>query len=248
MHTKPDLRVLFKIKINRSVSVITAVITLGELMSSVQAERLRYSAIKMLEASQYRDAIVKLDELVHLLGHPADYVWRAQTLIALGRYRDALADCEYALAQDCNVASTRVAIAFLLAAAPDDSLRNGPAALQHAEIAAELIGSQPNWRFHNVLAAAHAECGDFETAVRFATESLNDAPPEFKNRFIARIEQYNNGIPYRATVESSLSPLDYRESICVVCGSPAFMRWPPGGDERKPRCVDCCSHETAENA
>ena len=216
-------------------------------MSELEANQLRYRSIKLIEAFKHREAVVKLDELVSLSQHPADYFLRAQTLIAIGRYRDALADCKYSLTQNSNIALPHVAIAFLLAAAPDASLRNGPAALQHLERAIQLEAPL-TWRLHSVLAAAHAECGDFETAVLFATKSLNDAPPEFRDRFNDRIKQYSNGEPYRATVESTLATLVHRESSCAICGSPAFMRWPPNGNERELRCADCCSRETAESA
>ncbi len=58
---------------------------------------------------------------------------------------------------------TRVALAWLLASSPDDSLRRGEAALQHAREALRLsAGTNPDALM--VLALAQAELGSFDAA------------------------------------------------------------------------------------
>lgn len=48
-----------------------------------------------------------------------------------------------------------------------------------------------------VLAAAYAEIGDFESALRFARQSADLAPESEKETRRARIRQYEQGIPFR---------------------------------------------------
>jgi Flp pilus assembly protein TadD len=63
-------------------------------------------------------------------------------------------------------------LAWLLATCPDDSVRNGNEAVQHAEEACHLTSfKQPT--FINTLAAAYAEAGRFPDAVATAENAIN---------------------------------------------------------------------------
>ena len=208
-------------------------------------ERTRYKALKLVEAGQHSEAVSVLAELAKSSEHSGDYAWRAQSLVAIGRYREALADCETAMQADATDPSSFVTAAFVHAAAPDDDLRDGTRALQLLSHASKLIGLHLNWRILTVFAAARAECGEFKKAEQFLNDAISKAPPEMTSRLSERIVQYRNGVAFRATLESNIGSLEIREHACVLCGQPAFMKWPPQGGNRKPRCVDCCSHDTS---
>ena len=49
----------------------------------------------------------------------------------------------------------------------------------------------------SVLAAAHAENGDFQNAVKYAKLAGDLAPPEQAEERKRRIDQYERGEPYR---------------------------------------------------
>ena len=68
-------------------------------------------------------------------------------------------------------AAVRNSLAWLLATCPDDTIRDGPRALEHAQRAAKDTGSR-NAAILDTLAAAHAEAGDFPAAVQHAEQAI----------------------------------------------------------------------------
>lgn len=87
----------------------------------------------------------------------------AITLAQLGRHRDARALLEGAAKSYPDEAEYTHALARLLAAAPDDGVRDGQRALQLVE---RLLKAQPSTVLGETLAMALAEVGQFERAVR----------------------------------------------------------------------------------
>ena len=91
-------------------------------------------------------------------------------------------------------------LAWLLATCPNDAVRDGKEALQ---MASTLRVAEPALKFErlDVLAAACAETGDFEQAVRRATEAVRLAEIQKAAGQAATIRQrldgYQNGQPYR---------------------------------------------------
>jgi tetratricopeptide (TPR) repeat protein len=95
----------------------------------------------------------------------------------------------YAVAEQANLGATQAQLAFvpaynglawILATSPDDKLRDGKRAIQYATEACERTG----WKVPSclgTLAAAYAEAGQFEEAIRYQTRALGD--PTFKARF-----------------------------------------------------------------
>jgi len=56
-------------------------------------------------------------------------------------------------------------------------------------------GKEPAWL--EILAAAHAEAGNFEEAVRLETQRLADSPTGHKTDLQARLDLYRTGQPLR---------------------------------------------------
>jgi tetratricopeptide (TPR) repeat protein len=119
--------------------------------------------------------------------------------ILAGRGDFAAAEAEYALALRLNPdhAEAQNNFAMILAACPDAKYRDGPRAIEIATRACELS----NWKEPgslDTLAAAHAEAGDFEAAVRWQTRAIGmlaDGP--MKDRYRSRLALYLVGKPYR---------------------------------------------------
>jgi hypothetical protein len=87
--------------------------------------------------------------------------------------------------------------AWVWAACPDPKLRDGKRAVESATKACELT----NWReprFLHALAAAHAEAGDFDSAVQWQTKALAFATnPSENQEQRARLLLYQDKKPYR---------------------------------------------------
>ena len=90
-------------------------------------------------------------------------------------------------------------LAWVLATSPVDKLRDGKRAVELAKQAVELTGGKQA-EFHDTLAAAYAEAGQFDEAVRSQERALEDA------RYAAvegggarqRLELYRSKKPYHS--------------------------------------------------
>ncbi|MDB5338859.1 MAG: hypothetical protein JWN70_4478 [Planctomycetaceae bacterium] len=130
---------------------------------------------------------------------------KAMCYSKLGQFESAIA--EYEKLQKINYQSAinevtseqaRCDFARLLATVPDDKLRDGPRALKSIQ---RLINAakSPNWEQRWILAAAHAECGDFEDASKAIQDSLALAPEEQK-AFVEKLKKlFEAKKPYRLT-------------------------------------------------
>ena len=82
-----------------------------------------------------------------------------------GDYEQALNDFRKAVQIDPAYHPAYVNAAWLRATCPDAAYRDGARAVQVAQQACDLT-EHPNWYSLSVLAAAQAEAGDFEAAIR----------------------------------------------------------------------------------
>ena len=97
--------------------------------------------------------------------------------------------------------------AWLLATGRDKAVRNGPLAVKDATRACELTDWEEP-RHLDTLAAAYAESGDFEQAVKYQEKALQLAPERKKAEFEQRLGLFKAGQPYRdgTAAESTLTP------------------------------------------
>jgi tetratricopeptide (TPR) repeat protein len=120
-------------------------------------------------------------------------------VLLAGRGDFAAAEAHYAeaLRLDPDHAEARNNLAMILAACPDATYRDGPRAIEHATRACELSGWEEPGAL-DTLAAAYAEAGDFEAAVRWqdrAIGMLADGP--VRDRYRSRLALYRAGKPFR---------------------------------------------------
>jgi Flp pilus assembly protein TadD len=98
----------------------------------------------------------------------------------------------------CHVAALRM-LAFLLAASPEDAVRNGGEALRLAERARAIGGPTPE--ILDALAAAQAEVGRFDAATATLSEAIALAEREGKaalaREYRSRLDLYRGGRPFR---------------------------------------------------
>ena len=93
-------------------------------------------------------------------------------------------------------------LAWIQATCPEAKYRDGKKAVENAITAYRLNGGK-NWDYPSTLAAAYAECGDFDQRANGETKSRdllgNDksATEEHKKRLLANLEIYKARKPYR---------------------------------------------------
>jgi phosphatidylglycerol---prolipoprotein diacylglyceryl transferase len=109
-----------------------------------------------------------------------DRAWRR-----LQRFDEAIAEYEREIAAHPRFAPAYYRLAWILATAPDDSVRDGRRAVELARRAIDLSKSDPPLAL-DALAAAHAEAGDFAEAVKVGTQAA---------RFASRSGEEEDGQP-----------------------------------------------------
>jgi len=126
------------------------------------------------------------------------YGFRGTANFAKGNYRAAASDFEKAVRLSPRDYDALCHFAWFQATCPEDSLRNGKAALETARQACELT----RWQHYDpidTLAAASAEIGNFDDAVKYETQALNmkgvNGFPRKKMQ--ERLELYRQRKPYR---------------------------------------------------
>ncbi len=142
----------------------------------------------------YNRAIADYDEAIRLNPDWAgNYVERAISWTAIGEYDNAVADYNKAIELEPENALTFDARAWFRATCPSDKYRDGKNAIADATKALELWSGLSV----NTLAAAYAEAGAFDIAVKWQEQAFDDAADGDKAAFLARLELYRLRQPYR---------------------------------------------------
>lgn len=113
-----------------------------------------------------------------------------------GRYDDALADYNDAVRLDPNYARAYNARAWIWATCPDMRYRNGQQAIASATTACELAPVNAASTI-GTLAAAYAEAGDFQNAVKWQLRAIKFAPESDKAALQLRLNLFRSSKPYR---------------------------------------------------
>ncbi len=123
-----------------------------------------------------------------------DYYDRAFAYYCNSEYDQAIADYHQALAINPDYAEAYNWLAWLLATCPDKKYRHGKRAVENARKACQLSDGG-DWPYFDTLAAAYAECGDFEKAKQWQAKAIEAGPDD--KELHARRELYMQGKPFR---------------------------------------------------
>ena len=128
---------------------------------------------------------------------PGAYVIRARAWHAIGEDKDSLSELKKATELDPSDASAWDLLAEIRAECPEEGLRNGMEAVQAATKVCDLTG----WKtpaYLDTLAAAHAESGEFDAAVKWETRAFGlEIDPKTKDAYLKRLEQFQEKKPLR---------------------------------------------------
>lgn len=151
------------------------------------------------DKKDYDQAITDFSKAIQLDPKmPMAYSNRGDAWLAKKDYGKATADYNEAIRLDPKHVDAFNGLAWLLATCPDAKCRDGKKAVEFAMNASELT----NWKipvFAGTLAAAYAEAGDFEKAIKYQTQALD--APEYDRAYgegaRRRLELYRKKQPYR---------------------------------------------------
>lgn len=154
-----------------------------------------------LALGDYNEAL-RLDPQSAMTWHNRGSVWVAQ-----GNFKRAVADFREAIRLDPKLPDGYNALAWVQATCPDDSIRDGVAALENASRACELC-NYSRWICLGTLAAAHAELGNIAEAVEWNEKSLAIAPADQRREVDQRLAQYRSKLQKRGeSIEQPVTAL-----------------------------------------
>lgn len=151
------------------------------------------------------EAIEDYDRCIDLsggTGTPTTLSNRAVAYEGQREYKKAMADFEKAIELGETVPEVLNGFAWFLAVCPDDEYRDGKTAVDYAKKAVKISGDK-DWNFLDTLAAALAENGDFDEAVKNQKKAIEMVPEEDKSDYQARLKLYESKEAYRSTVGKS---------------------------------------------
>ncbi|MFO0884692.1 MAG: tetratricopeptide repeat protein [Pirellulales bacterium] len=146
-----------------------------------------------LSKNDYDKAVKDFNETLRLdtRSSPA-YCGRAWVLLAKGETESAIKDYTEAIRFDPAAYFPLQALANIKATCAEDHLRNGKEAVELATKSCELTAWK-NWDCLNTLAAASAEMGDFESAIKWQEKAIELSPSKSKQEYSQNLELYKAG-------------------------------------------------------
>lgn len=169
----------------------------------------------LMERGEFDEAISELDQALAL--SPADswaIICRAESYAYRGEYSRALDDLKQTAERFPAVPAPHLGLAWFLATCPNDAYRDGSQAVAEAIKACDLSDWKEWWAL-DALAAAYAEHGEFDKAIRYANEALKlpNASPQERFLIEQRLAGYNYRIAARDWPPSSVGHGPLEEAI-----------------------------------
>ncbi|HMD04834.1 MAG TPA: tetratricopeptide repeat protein [Candidatus Binatus sp.] len=134
---------------------------------------------------------------------PTLYVYRGVVLNARGDAAGARADFEKVSALISNSRGSFNRYGWALATSPISAYRDGPTAILYATHACDLTSWKDAYAL-DTLAAAYAENGQFDEAVKWQTSALALLGNVERDEFEARLAMYRKREPYRSQSDAPM--------------------------------------------
>lgn len=168
-------------------------------LQSAISEILQKRGVSYYHLNETNKALIDFNDA--LLLDPKDELslsGRGLIYLGTGSFLNALQDFEQVIKLKPKASSAYNHSAWILATCPDDKLRDGKKAVELATKACEL-SKWKKYAFVETLAAAYAEAGNFEQAVKYQKQASNMAgiSEDDRTNFQNRVELYLQHKPYR---------------------------------------------------
>jgi tetratricopeptide (TPR) repeat protein len=125
---------------------------------------------------------------------------RADAYLNVGEHRKAVADYDVVVKMYEDDSGILNNFAWVLATSTEDAIRNGKRALEMGLKACELTEYQQA-HILSTLAAAYAETGDFENAVKWSQKSVDLGDPDIQEQLKQELNSYQQKKPWREKKE-----------------------------------------------
>jgi tetratricopeptide (TPR) repeat protein len=130
---------------------------------------------------------------------------RGDAYLNIGKHAEALADYEKALKLEPRDYGLLNNLAWLLATSPDEKIRDGRRAIELATEACRLTEYQlPH--ILSTLAAAYAETGDFDSAVKWSSKAVEMNDPRHGEELKKELESFKARKPWRELLTEEPEP------------------------------------------
>lgn len=150
---------------------------------------------------EYARAIEDCEKAIHLEPNLVSaYTNRGRAREKLGQIALAADDYRNSIRLDPNYELGYTHLAWLQATSTDDAQRDGASAVKYAQKACELT----NWQDPHAigtLAAAQAEAGNFDEAIKWEQKAQSMYAPDIQKRWAFLLDLYKAGKPYRQGME-----------------------------------------------
>ena len=181
---------------NTTIILVAIAIICGTLM--LICGGVIFGVVTSVRQAQQDFEVVMGDEQWNSPANPAT-VGAYNGFVAEGQYAEAIEAVDEELNVDPDNAFLHNNKAWLLATCPDDAVRDGELAVEHAIKACDLTDWK-NFAYVDTAAAAYAESGDFELAVKWQEEAIQLGGGEYSQDFQKRLRLFKAGKPYREGV------------------------------------------------
>ncbi len=121
---------------------------------------------------------------------------RGDSFLNVGKHAEAIADFQRALKIQPNDTTILNNLAWVLATSPEAGLRDGKRAVELATKACENTDYKTP-HILSTLAAAFAEEGNFETAIKWSQQAVDLNDPEHAEQLVKELDSYREGQPWR---------------------------------------------------
>ena len=183
-------------KMNRIQEAIEEIERVSEAMPQ-QIDLKMQLALYYVVDGQPRKAIEAYSEVIKA-DENSFVAWqsRGDAYLNIGQHSEAVADLQHALKLDPNNSSVLNNLAWVLATSPQDEVRDAKRAIELATKACEQSDYSQS-HILSTLAAAYAEAGEFETAIKWSQKAVDMEDPEHGEQLAAELASYRKDRPWR---------------------------------------------------
>ena len=216
--------------------------TPGRVSCLIGRARVNFDKQKAEPAMNDLNAALKLDSQ-----RPDAYLLRGILYKISHQYDRSLADYEKAIALEPNEAQFYSTEAYLLSVCPMPKYRDAKKAVEYATKACELTGWNDPQSLE-ALAAAYAEAGQFDDAVKFQTRSVEVNPNDADQK---RLALYQQKRPFRDSNRNDASKLhisDIKNKVVIKMGRSLAVHFESKGDQLiNPKIVQTDARNPAKS-